>query len=277
MMSLPAQETYFQYPQVPESLTTLQERTSYLVTHFWDRCDIKSALSSRTKFKKAFSDYISFMPYADTDTIKASVSALINSVKKSPQEMLALGQIAEETLYGDSAIMWSDELYLPFAQAVIDTKKISSADKARFRHHVSILSNSQVGMTAPSVKTYDRDGREIVIDTISTPLTILFFNDPECDDCILSKARLAANISVNRLIEDGHLTVISIYADEVTDEWKKDAAGYPANWVVVAAPDADTVYDMRTTPSIYLLNKERRIITKNVSLDSVITSLSVFK
>ncbi len=276
IMSLKAQETYFPYPQVPDNLGTLEARTTFLVSHFWERCDIKSALSSRDKFKKAFSDYVSFMPYADTDTIRESVTALINSVKKSPKDMLTLGQIAEETLYGDSAMMWSDELYLPFAQAVVDTKKISSTDKARFQHHVNILKHSQLGMIIPSLKVYDRDGKKTTIDTISTPLIILFFNDPECDDCAIAKARLSANIKANQLIKDGKLTVISIYPGDADNEWKDAAKSYPAQWIAVAAPDADSYFDMRMTPSLYILNRERRIIAKNMDINGVITSVSVY-
>ena len=31
--------TYFPYPIVPDSISTLQARTDYLLEHFWDFCD----------------------------------------------------------------------------------------------------------------------------------------------------------------------------------------------------------------------------------------------
>lgn len=276
ILSLNAQETYFQYPQVPHDLTSLQERTTYLVAHFWERCDMKSAFSSRDKFKKAFSDYVSFMPYADTDTIRTSVSALIDTVKKSPNNLLILGQIAEDTLYGDSAIIWSDELYLPFAQAVVASKKVSDADKARFQHHVKVLSHSQIGMTIPKIKTYSQNGRNVSIDTISAPITILFINEPDCDDCLLAKARLSANIKANQLISERKLAIVSLYPDEADENWFKAAAGYPANWIVTASPDADSYFDLRVTPSIYIINSDKRIIAKNMDIDSVLTYISAY-
>lgn len=277
ILSLNAQDTYFQYPQAPDNLATLQERTTYLVAHFWDRCNIESALSSRDKFKKAFTDYVSFMPYANADTIHSSISSLIKSVKKSPENMLILGQIAEETLYGDSAAIWSDELYLPFAQAVVDTKKIPETYKARFRHHANILSKSQLGMVIPSFKSFDRYGkRTSVTDTISTPLTLLMVNDPECEDCLFVKTRLSANIKANQLISERKLTIVSIYPDNADSYWKDAAKNYPDNWIAIAAPEVDSCLDLRMTPSIYILDKDRRIIAKNIDIDSALTFISNF-
>lgn len=277
ILSLKAQDTYFQYPQVPDNLVSLQERTTYLVAHFWDRCDMQSAFSSRDRFKKAFTDYVSFMPYADSDTIHSSINSLIETVKKSPENMLILGQIAEETLYGDSAVIWSDELYMPFAQAVVNTKKIPETSKARFRHHAGILSKSQIGMVFPSIKSFDRNGKKTsVTDTISTPMTILMVNDPECEDCLLVKTRLSANIKANQLIEGKQLSIVSIYPDNADNYWKSVAKNYPENWITIAAPEIDSYLDLRMTPSIYILDKDRRIIAKNIGIDSVLTFISNF-
>lgn len=277
ILSLNAQDTYFRYPQAPDNLATLQERTTYLVAHFWDRCDLQSAFSSRDKFKKAFTDYVSFMPYADPDTIRSSITSLIKTVKKTPENMLTLGQIAEETLYGDSAVIWSDELYLPFAQAVVDTKKIPETSKARFRHHAGILGKSQIGMVFPSIKSFDRNGKKTsVTDTISTPLTILMVNDPDCEDCLLVKTRLSANIKANQLISENKLTIVSIYPDEADSYWISTAKSYPDNWIAIAAPEIDSQLDMRMTPSIYVLDKDRHIIAKNIDIDSVLTFISNF-
>ena len=147
--ALLADDKFFEYPQAPESLTTLSQRANFVVEHFWDRCNLKSAFSSRDKMAKAFRDYVTYMQFATKDTTITSINKLIKEVQKKPKNMLTLAQIAEETLYGDSALFWSDELYLQFTNAVIKTKKISKADKARYEHHTKILTNSLTNSTLP--------------------------------------------------------------------------------------------------------------------------------
>lgn len=91
-------ETYFPYPSVPENLTTLYDRSDYLIEHFWERCNLKSAFSYRDKFKQAFSDYVGIIPYANRDVVTKSVAELIKEVKKNPANMLTLGKIDRKSV-----------------------------------------------------------------------------------------------------------------------------------------------------------------------------------
>lgn len=271
-----AQETYFPYPTPPESLTTLSQRTNYLVEHFWERCNLKSAFSSRAKLAEAFRDYVSFMPYASADTVHASIAELINGVKKGDKKnLLTLGEIAEATLYSDTAEVMSDELYLPFAKAVADNKKIPAASRARFDHQVRVLTNSMVGATAPAMAFETPGGDKSDLSKIESPYTLLFFNDPDCEDCALVKVRLAADFNTRQLIEKGILKIVSIYPDEPSEEWRDDCKSYPESWIIGASPEADDLFDMRHAPVMYFLDKDHKILTKNMLIDNVIDAFTI--
>lgn len=274
-----SQDTYFPYPTPPEDMTVLQERTNYMIYHFWDRCNWKSAFSSVEKFKGAFDDYLSFMfiPGASVDTINLSIDNLIKNIQKTPKNLLKLGELAENALYGDSAAYWSDELYLPFAKAIATNKKISNAEKARYKLHTQILSHCQEGMIVPSFTFETREGNEVAIDTITAPTIILVFSDPDCDDCALARVRLSANIKANQLINSGYLKVISIYPGEADEDWRQKVSNYPDNWLVGAYPNADLYYDLRLSPAIYMLNSQRRIIKKNLRIEHLINAFSVLR
>lgn len=268
-------ETYFPYPTPPEALTTLSERTNYLVEHFWERCNLKSAFSSRAKLAGAFRDYVSFMPYASADTVHASIAQLIEKVKGDKNNLLTLGEIAESTLYGDSAEVLSDELYIPFAAAVAANKKIPAAARARFEHQARVLANSQVGAIAPALSFVSADGSKSDLSKVESPYILLFFNDPDCDDCALVKARLAADFSTRQLIDKGILKIVSIYPDAPSEEWKESAARYPETWVAGASEEADDTFDMRNAPVMYFLDKDRKILAKNMVIDNVINAFNV--
>lgn len=274
-MTVRGADTYFPYPTPPEALTTLSERTNYLVEHFWDRCNLKSAFSSRTKLAVAFRDYVSFMPYASSDTVHESINRLINDVKGNKNNLLTLGEIAESALYSDSAEVLSDELYIPFATAVASNKKIPGASRARFEHQARILTNSQLGAVAPPLPFETVDGDKSDLSKVESPYILLFFNDPDCDDCTLVKARLAADFSTRQLIDKGILKIVSIYPDSPTDEWKESVSRYPATWVVGASEEADDTFDMRNAPVMYFLDKDRKIIAKNMVIDNVINAFNM--
>ncbi len=270
-----ANETYFPYPTPPESLTTLGDRTSYLVEHFWDRCDLKSAFSARAKLAGAFNDYVSFMPYADAEVVHRSIDKLISQVKKDPKHLLILGEMAENALYGDSAEMVSDEAYLPFAKAVAGCKKIPGEQRARFEHQARVLAQSQTGQVFPELQLTGADGTAKNISAITTPYTIVFINDPDCSDCRMARVRLATNYDAQRLINSGSLTIVSVYPDAPDELWSESIADYPATWVVTASADVDDRVDMRSTPTFYFLDSAKKIVAKNIPVDNIINALAL--
>lgn len=265
--------TYFPYPTVPESLTTLADRTSYLVEHFWEHCNWKSAFSSKQKLAGAFADYASFIPYANAETVHASIASLLKGLEKNPAGLLAIAEMAEGQFYADTAAIECDECYYPFAKAVADNGKLSKTDKARFVYQAEILGASQVGMDAPDFTYTTPDGQTGKLsDAPAGAYVLLFFNDPDCTDCELARVRLQADYSLNDLIDRGVLKVVSVYPGEPDDAWKEAAKTYSSRWTVGASPDVDNVYDMRRSPTIYYLNGQHKILSKSFDIDNLLVA-----
>ncbi len=261
---------YFPYPVPPESLQTLMERTNFLLEHFWERCNLKSAFSSKQRMREAFNDYVQFMPFAEASVVHSSIDNLIQHVRKNPRNLLALAEMAEGALYSDTALIVCDECYLPFAKAVAEHRKISAADKARFAYQAGSLAGSQVGMEAPDFTFTTPDGEEKTLAEVSAgAYIVLFFNDPECGECELARVRLAADMNLNDLIDAGQIRVVSILPAEPSDEWKEKAASYSEKWIVGASANVDEIYDMRVSPVIYYLDNKRKILSKSLDIDGL--------
>lgn len=263
-LSAMAQEPFFQYPTPPESIEGFYPRCNYIVEHFWDRCDMKSAFSSKAKFKNAFNDYVSFTIYAGKDTVYTSIDKLIKAVEKQPKNLLTLGQIAEECLYSDSTSTYSEELYYPFVKAIAQSKKISSAEKARFVHQERILAHTQVGMIVPDFEFTMADDTRSSLAKYKGVRTILMFADPDCDDCRMLFVRLSADFNLKSLLEKNQVALIIITPSEPSDEWKLAVKDFPASWVVGASEDADNVFDLENLPATYYLNAEQKILSKTI-------------
>lgn len=265
----------FPYPTVPDdSPMSLQERCNFLVYNFWDRCNIKESFSTLGKLDKAFGSWLSFMPYASADTVHLSVDRYIASIEKAaPKEMLQVGKMAERWLYCDSAEYLSEEIYEPFCEAVVKSKKVPKADKARFQAQLQILQSSALGKKVPDIQLETPDGRKRGLDEVVASRVILFFNDPECFDCRLLKTRLAADHNLNWLIDHGLVKLVSIYPSEPDDEWRADAAGYPSNWEVGASGDIDTYFSLPSTPILYYLDGRHKVLGKNVPADNLLYTL----
>lgn len=264
-------DSYFPYPLIPDSISNFHKRCDYLARHFWDFCDMKKAFSAKAKMAQEFKVYISILKNASTDSAIASVVRFNKNLEKQPADQLFMAECAENLLYGDTAETWIDELYLPFAHAVATNKRIDKASKARFAHQEKILKNSLMRSPSPSLPYTTREGVSGNLDNDSADVVVVFFNDPDCDDCNLARIRLDADISTSQLIAEGKVKVVSISLTDPTPEWKEAVASYPQSWVVAASPDADMTIDLRAgTPEFYILDRNHRIRFKHLGIDQVL-------
>ncbi|MDE6303625.1 MAG: DUF5106 domain-containing protein [Paramuribaculum sp.] len=267
-------ERLFPYPEIPEELVTLQDRTGYLVDHFWDRCDFNTVFSSKSRLESAFADYVVFLRHAPREKTLASLDNLLKKLEKNPDGLLYMTELAENYMYSDTAALLSDEAYLPFVKAVAQNKKISKANKLRYARQADILSTNTPGSPAPSLPYITREGVKSNLDNDSAKILVVYFNDPECGDCRMARARLNANPAANELIKNGVLKIVAITPDDATDLWRKEAESYPKTWTVAAAPDAYDLYDIRAIPSFYLIDNQHRIAAKNVTLEALVNFLN---
>ena len=269
-MAQKAAEPYFPLPIVPDSLKTLSQRTDFLVEHYWDFCDFKKAFSSRPKMAESFNTYLSFMPYADKDVSYKSVAELLKKLEKQPDDLLFIAREAENSLFADSAEFAGEELYLQFARAVANNKKIDRANKARFARHAELLEHNRVGLKAPDFEYTDRAGVRRHFDNDTAIAVVLMISDPDCDECRMARIRLDADINATRLIDKGIVKVVCITPSEANPQWKSLVKDYPEKWIVGASDTFDDKYNFNTTPSFYLINGKHQILVKNTDIDNVL-------
>lgn len=264
----------FQYPEIPESKGTLSERCNYFVYHFWERCNLPRTFTNKKDVDQAMNDWIALMPYATSDTVHLAIDSFLSDLASTGGDnVLLAAKTAEKYVYTDSAEIYSEELYLPFAKAVTNHKKIGKADKARFQAQVQILENSSLGAKAPAFEYVDVDGvKKSFADVIASRIIILF-SDPDCIDCMMTRTRLSADYNTNQLIERGLVKVVCIYPGKPTKEWKEAAASYPKNWIVGASEDIDQWFEIPQTPDIYYLDGKHKILGKHTPIDNLLSAL----
>lgn len=267
-------ETYFPYPTPPDSLVVLQDRCNYLLEHFWERCDLTKAFSSKQKMRQAFADYLSFMPFADAETVYASIGQFTKALDKQPDDLLFIADEAEAQLMGDSAQYYSEEVYIPFAQAVVDNKRVDKTVKLRYSQQVNQLKATQPGTVAPDLTYTDREGNTRHLADDKAQMVVVFFSDPDCGDCRIARVQLDANIQATRLIANRVIKIVCLTPCDYSQEWAESVASYPQEWTVGAAPEADIVYHITGYPSFYIMDRGHKIHAKNYTVDQLLQVIS---
>ncbi|MCM1348128.1 MAG: DUF5106 domain-containing protein [Firmicutes bacterium] len=259
-------QQFFQLPIIPDSIENFQRRCDYMVTHYWDFCDLKKAFSSRDKMAQAFDTYISFMPYASADAVYASVDKFMGDISKNPDNVLFITRLAEGSLYADTAQYQSEELYTRFLDNALKVKKLDKDARTHFQQQANILHNSQEGMTAPEFDYVTLDGVKGHFAPDSTQFaTVIMFTKPGNSYADMAKLRLYADIKTSQLVESGLVKIICMALND-----DNGALTESKGWITGYAPEAANVYDLRVMPMFYIINSKGKILKKSPEFEPLL-------
>lgn len=268
----------YQLPDIPDSLTTPDVRSEYLIEHYWDKFEVENRayLEAPLVVEQAFVDFTSIMRIASRESTMKSIGHLLERASTDGDILLLYADIADKYLYSGQGPFVSEEAYLPFAQAVVDSKKIDKLRKLRYSYQCDVMTKNQLGMTITNFE-YKLPGsdKRYKIKKLKSPYILLYINDPDCDDCSIATLRLSVSQVLLQAIREERLVVLSLYPDGETEEWLAKIGEYPKEWTVASMEEGDRYFDLRIMPAMYLLDKDKKIILRNTTLEEIEQTIKV--
>ena len=262
----------YQLSDIPDSLTTPDARSEYLIEHYWDKFEVENRayLKSPQVAEQAFVDFTSIMRIAPRENTMKGIDNLLKRASCDEDILLMYADMADKYLYSGQGTFVSEEAYLPFVEAVLDSKKVDKLYKLRYSSQYDVMTKNQLGMEITDFE-YKLPGKDKTyrIRKLKSPFILLYINDPECEDCSLATLRLSVSQALLNEVRAGRLTILSLYPDGETEEWLAGAKEYPQEWVVASMENGDRCFDLRIMPTLYLLDKDKKIILRNASLEEV--------
>lgn len=274
-MCLTAQTaSYFPYPVPPESLPLGRARANYMVEHFWDHCHWKTAYSAPAKMQGALEDFANILPLAAPDTIRLSTAKLIKESQKKPADFATLMRMAESTFNSDSASLFSDEVYLPFAEAASSFKKFTADERAKYALQAQRIRSTAEGATLPALKAHGRNGQPVMLNdtTCGAATYVILLEEPADRDARFTRLQLTANVAARRLVDAGLLKPLLVYTGKADGDWWKGTENLPEQWTVVEMPDAGEYFDLRMRPSLYMLDSDMTVVSKWMPMSALIAN-----
>lgn len=270
----------FEYPVAPDDIPDLQSKSGWLMDHFWEGLEIKPNQSvDQNALNDAFQVYAAAAVYAPRDKVIASINNLLKSAKGNQGMILQLAKGAEEAFYGPRAVVWSDEVYIPFLKAVMQEKAISETRKLKYQNQLNLLKCNALGQKFPELRLTLRDGKHHVFKP-EADLTIVEIGDPGCDDCQFAKMKMGMASDLMEMVENKELEILFLVADAVPEdepELLEAFRNYPENWITGISYGADDKLDLRSTPSFYILGKKGEILAKNLDVNSAVDRVRTLK
>ena len=147
----------------------------------------------------------------------------------------------------------------------------------RFSRNIKRKRITLPGEKIPELAAYDRNEQIINTKDIDNSIIILWFWDPDCDDCLEQTPKLFQFYKTYKNVYD-----IEVYAVSVTedlDRWEHFIDENRLDWVNVSYAKGEPNYefidyfDLITTPGIFLIDKNHIIIDRQFPLDDLLEKI----
>ena len=269
-----AQTTFFDYPIAPDTCTTLESRCNYSVQHFWDNCDLTKPFAAGTDslLVEAMDTYFNIMAAgANANLAIGSARDLMFKSQAVQSNFMKLAQVAELLLYMSPTGL-RDDLYLTFAQAVIDNKSVKKEVREHYRDQVKRINATKLGERISDFTFTGIDGAKHKLSEFETEndttQVFLVITDGGSNSNI-ERMRLDTDVIVGKLVEAGFIKIVNIVTGDAAKQWDNDSREYAAKWMVGANKDLATLLDVRYMPCIIVLDNKLTVMRKNITVDDI--------
>ena len=270
-------------PTVPDAPTLPNGRKDstfayrYFKAHFWDGTDFTDDRLLRTpvfhnKLKRYFDQVVVQVP----DSINSEIDRIVGKTG-SNREMFKYIVWFATWHYENSEVMGFDAVFVH----VVDTYYVTG--RAYWTTGTTLegiikkaakLKPLLIGNVAPNMVMMDTAGTLVSMHNIPANILILLFWDPDCGHCVEEMPKIRE--IYDQYKKDYGLEIFAVCSDTNMVKMKKEIRKRDMHWINVDGPRSLTgnyhdQYDIKTTPVIYILNRKKEIIAKQLKTDQIAT------
>ena len=244
-----------------EIIKTPQKYMSNMTTTFFDNLDFSNKTLINSSFlTNRVLDYVFYINYSDDEAIQN------NLFRKSIT--LVLSKIADAKYKKEMIVFLMEKFEASRNLEIIDSllendyKKLpKKVQNQEFITAKKKLFSAEIGRIAPDF-SWPENGKTIQLSSLkSSDNYLLLFWSTECSHCLIEVPQLYTYLQENKKVK-----VIAFGMEKNDSKWKKMRLKFP-KWQHVLGlnkweNETARTYNINTTPSYFVLGKEKKIIGK---------------
>lgn len=274
-----ASVVHYLRPEIPQMMTDPELRAAYFVNHYWDDYSLAdTAFIHSDETEQLYADFIAALQYVDTAEVRSALQTMMQRMEADSTAFAHFCRLNEKYLYDPNSPMRNEDYYIPVLEHMLASPQLTETEKLRPADRLKQALKNRPGMTAPDFTYVTPKGGTGHMRGIKADYTLLFFYDPDCTNCQEFERVLSGMPFFLDIQKKGILRVLAIYPDDDESEWLLKSSQMPEDWIVGWNKQGDirsrTLYEIRATPTLYLLDKQKKVILKDATLDQIIRHLS---
>ncbi len=274
-------------PEVPEAPKLANGKTdsiwvfNYYKSHYWDDYNFSDSRIMNTPFleprlERYFKNLVVQVP---DSLIKDADNLIAKTESNSDMKAFVVWYITNQ--YENPKTVGTEALWVHMAEKYYLSGQmgVSEEIKRRIAEKVATLKPLLVNKTFPALGLTDPDGNKVSLQSAAADYTVLFFYAPTCGHCKESAPKLKQFYDKNK---DKGVKVMAISIEHDVKEWKSFIVATHLEGVINGYDpskqiDFNRKFDVVTTPTVYILDKNKKIIARKMPVEQLEDFLTYYK
>jgi thiol-disulfide isomerase/thioredoxin/uncharacterized protein YchJ len=246
---------------------------NYNKDHFFDNIDLADERLLRTPILYArLNTFFTEVVLQSPDSINKEIDKIIKKTEGNHKvfqfvAVYLFNHFRESTIMGHDAVMvkLADDIYLN-GKADWVTKEF----KDDLKKQIDLIRPNLIGKRAQNLIMNSYTGKYVDLDDIEKDFTILYFWEPNCGHCQEATPKLKTFYDSPKAYS---LEIFAVCTTDEKDKWSKYIEENKLTWINGWDPQRsshfDYYYNVQSTPTIYILDKNKKIIAKKLPVEEL--------
>lgn len=258
-------------PSFPPDMLKGDEVRAWMAAHYWDRLDLAdTTFYRRADTLEMINAFMHFVKqYVDRDDPSPLIEIVRRASTANRPSLEYFALLVNNVLHNPNSPLRDDELFIPAMETILASPLIDEYDRISPEHEIRMAGLNRVGQPANDFGYTTADGRTSRLYTLQADFVLLFINNPGCQSCREIRETICQSPMLSEMIERREMVVLALYPDEDLAAWQSYREQIPAAWINAydrgCKIENEALYDLRAIPSLYLLDRRKRVLVKDTA------------
>lgn len=256
---------------------TQVKRWQWTKQHYFDNIELADPRFLRMPFLYQRVDhYINKLTVQHPDSISQSLFRILDEMKPAKDYNFKYYLVHYLNEYANSKVVGFDAIYVALVERYYKTGLADWTEEEQLKKiidNATTLKPLLIGKIAPNIEMETQDGKKVALHDIDSPYTVLIFWDYECGHCKKAMPKL---VEFNNKYKDKGVKLMAVctrFMKETAKCWEFIEEHNMGSFLNVVDPyhrsKYKLIYDIRSTPQIYILDKNKEILSKRISSEQL--------
>ncbi len=246
-------------------------RQEYAVEHYFDHADFADVSLLRSNVYTSMAiEYLSLYknPNLSQDELENEFIKAVDVIMSKATTNSIVYEFIVDYLVGGFEHFHFDKVLDYIAKNYSPEQCENEARKTDLQTRLAKYAELSIGKQAPEINVPDTSGNTLNLSQIKAEYTLVLFWASWCPHCAESMPKIK---DIYQTIDHNKLQIIGISLDKVKSEWETAIKELNLNWLNgcdLKSWDGKTVvdYNVYATPTMFLLDKDKKIVAKPITL-----------